>query len=339
MKKILFACALAVTWMADAQNRLSDVGRITIHAVVPESEYLSYEPAKLLETKLSQIITNNGIGDNEQCVRFVLTAKLNVITKDILPGLPQRVSQKIDATLSLGDVVEDKVYSQTTLSLVGVGQSIDKSYIAAINTLNPQNKAIKAFLEEGKLKMLDYYQTHCEDLMAEAQQLSSQQCYEDALFLLSSIPDVCADCFDRASQLVDKVYGEMIEVRGGELYDRAYAAWANNPTREGATEATRLLSQINFAASVQPKAQKLLAEITEKMNEIDRREWEHQMEVYRDNIDREKRRWEQQVREYNDRVETQRIRIQACRDVAMEYARNQPKVVTRVVNYNRVILW
>ncbi len=71
------------------------------------------------------------------------------------------------------------------------------------------------------------------------------------------------------------------------------------------------------------------------MNEIDRREWEQQMQEYQDNVERERREWEQRVREYNDRVETQRQYISAARDVAIEYARNQPKVI----NYNSIILW
>ena len=75
------------------------------------------------------------------------------------------------------------------------------------------------------------------------------------------------------------------------------------------------------------------------MNEIDRREWEHQMQVYHDGIEREKRQWTQNVREYEDNVQTQRMYLKAARDVAITYAKNQPKKVTRVINFNRVILW
>lgn len=75
------------------------------------------------------------------------------------------------------------------------------------------------------------------------------------------------------------------------------------------------------------------------MNEIDRREWAHEMQVYQDNINREKRLWAQQVREYEDRVQTQRMYLKAARDVAITYAKNQAKVITRTINYNRIILW
>lgn len=332
---LMSLCALAT----HAQTRLDDIGRITIHAVVPNRENLPPESQKLLETKLSQIITANGIADDESYVRFVLTAKVNVISKDIVAGPPQRISQKLDITLILGDVEADKVYSQMTLSAVGVGLSLDKSYISAFKNINPQNTAIKAFIQEGKTKIQSYYQTSCEDIMAEAQRLSSQQSYEDALMLLASIPDVCTDCFNEASKVASTIYDEMIEVRGGELLNEAKSVWAKNPTRQGATEATRLLSQINFAASCQPQASALLEDITAKMNEIDRREWEHQLQQYRDGIEREKRQWAQRVREYEDGVQTQRMYLKACRDVAVAYAKNQPRVITRVINFNRIMLW
>lgn len=328
-------CAICI----QAQERLDDISRVTIHAYIPENENLPYESRKLLETKLSQLISANGIADNENAVRFVLTAKVNVISKDILAGPPQQISQKLDITLILGDIEEDKRYLQLTIPAVGIGQSIEKSYISAFKDINPRNTSITAFFQEGKRKILAYYQTHCEDLIAEARKQASMQHYEDALILLGSIPDVCSECFDEASRVAAPIYKDMIEARGTEFLSQARAAWAKNPTREGAREAVQILSQINFAASCQPQAVSMMREITTKMNEIDRREWEHEMQMYQDNIEREKRQWGQHVREYEDNVQTQRMYLKAARDVAMTYAKNQPKVVTRIVNYNRVILW
>ena len=323
----------------NAQNRLDDTERICIHAVVPAREALPQESAKLLESKLSEMVTHNGIADNEFDVRFVLTAKVNVVSKDIVAGPPTRISQKLDIVLMLGDVVEDKVYSQHTITTLGIGKTEDKALIAAYRNINPKNESISVFLKEGKSKILDFYNTHCEEIVAEAQKQASLQHYEDALLLLSSIPDVCTDCLNESSKLAHTIYVQMINARGEELLNKARNIWANSLDKQGATEATRLLAQINFAASCQPNVDVLLKEITAKMNEIDQREWQHQMELYQDDIEREKRQWEQQVREHDDNVKTQRMYLKACRDVAIENAKHQPKVVTRVVNYNRVILW
>lgn len=339
MKNVLVLLIVFCSISVYGQDRLDDIGRITIHAYVPERENLPVESQKLLETKLSQIITTHGIADNEVGVRFVLTAKIDVVSKDIVAGPPQRISQKLEITLMLGDVVADKIYSQMTIASAGIGQSLEKSYISAFKNINPKNTAISAFIQEGKEKVLKYYQTHCEDVIAEARKQVSLQNYEDAIMMLTSIPDVCTDCFNEAAMITASCYQDMLDARGAECLNEAQAIWANNPNREGAQEAVRVLSLINFAASCQPKVASLMKEITAKMNEIDRREWEHQMQVYQNQIEREKRQWAQSVREYEDRVKTQRMYLKACRDVAISYAKNQPKTITRVVNYNRVILW
>jgi uncharacterized protein involved in exopolysaccharide biosynthesis len=78
----------------------------------------------------------------------------------------------------------------------------------------------------------------------------------------------------------------------------------------------------------------------------DKREWEFKMQQYKDNIEREKRQWAQYVQEYQDRHErmmaqdaqraaNQRLIIKACRDIAVERAKHQP----RVINYNRILVW
>jgi hypothetical protein len=43
----------------------------------------------------------------------------------------------------------------------------------------------------------------------------------------------------------------------------------------------------------------------------------------------ELREWEQQVKEYNDSVKLREMRIKAFREIAVEYAKNQPKTVYR----------
>lgn len=338
-KTLLLTQLLLCVTIGNAQTRLDDIGRITIHAVVPDYEELPCESRKLLQSKLSQMVTENGIADDENSVRFVLTAKINVVSKDIAAGPPQRIFQKLEITLMLGDILEDKVYSQTEINAIGVGQSEEKSLISAFKNINPNNAKIKTFLLDGKQKILSFYETHCQDIIAEARKLASTDNYENALMVLTSIPDVCTSCFNDASSLASTVYTKMIEVRGEELLNEARAVWAKSPTKEGAAEATRLLSHINFATPCQKDVPALMAEITKKMNEIDRREWEHLMQVYQDSIDREKRQWELSVREYNDNVQTQRMRLKAYRDVAVAYAENQPKVVTKVANYNRILLW
>lgn len=339
MKKIISLLLLLCSVYAYSQYNLPDVGKITMCAVVPESENLPEEARKLLQTRLSQIITASGVADDEYCVRFVLKAKVNVLSKDIVAGPPQRIVQKLEITLMVGDVEANKVFAQQIVPAVGIGETYEKCFISAIKNTNPTNSAIQSFMEEAKTKVFAFYQSSCEDILAEARRLSSEQKFDEALMLLGSVPDVCSDCFRQAAQMATVVYEDMINVRGEELLSSARAAWTANPTREGAAEAVRYLSEVNGAANCQPQVAQLFDEIGRKTNELDQREWQQQMQEYSDRKAREEREWQQQQRELDAKVECQRQWIKACRDVAVARAKNQPKIVNRYIYYKRIVLW
>ena len=76
---IIILLIFPFTIVSIAQTK-DDIGKITIHAYIPSYEEIPDEAEKLLQTKLSQIITSNGIADNEMSNRFVLTAKVNIIS-------------------------------------------------------------------------------------------------------------------------------------------------------------------------------------------------------------------------------------------------------------------
>ena len=195
MRTVLLLFVSVFFAVANAQQFKDDVDRLTINPYVPPYEDLSDEAAKLLHTKLTQIVTANGVADNEYITRFILTARINVLTKDIVAGLPQRISQKLEITLMMGDVEADKLYSTMTITAMGVGTSETKAYIAAIKNIKPRNAEITAFMEESKQKIVDYYETNSEEIIAAAKKLAGMQNYEEALTLLSSVPNVCSKCY------------------------------------------------------------------------------------------------------------------------------------------------
>ena len=86
MRTVLLLFVSVFFAVANAQQFKDDVDRLTINPYVPPYEDLSDEAAKLLHTKLTQIVTANGVADNEYITRFILTAKINVLTKDIVAG-------------------------------------------------------------------------------------------------------------------------------------------------------------------------------------------------------------------------------------------------------------
>ena len=129
---------------------------ISINAQVVD-EKIPEEAARQLETKLQSALTANGYADNGYIERFVLTAKVDITQKDITPTTPSRISEKMDITLMVGDVVENKIYATVTLQSAGIGINENKAFISAFCSIMGDNPKIQQMLSEAKEKIMDYY--------------------------------------------------------------------------------------------------------------------------------------------------------------------------------------
>ena len=120
------------------------------------------------------------------------------------------------------------------------------------------------------------------------------------------------------------VYDLKINSEGKKLLDKAITTWAANPNQEGANEATEFIKQINPKAKCIHDASKVLKSINSKLiaDEKERRRKEEEYEKRQQVIDAENAK-QQAVLE--------KERINAYRQIAVEYAKNQPAVIYKNV--------
>lgn len=336
MKRFLFYLMISYAMITNAQTTLDDIGRITIQAYVPETESLPQEAAKLLQTRLSQIISSNGIADNEYCERFVLTAKVNILTKDIVPGPPQRIIQKMEITLMLGDIKEDKVYSTYTMSVVGVGTNHNKTFITAFKNIRSDDQKITNFINDGKKKIQTYYEANCQLMMTEAKSLAKQKNYEEALWILSTIPNICSSCYNESCDISSTIYIEMVNYQSSMLLKQAQSVWAKQPDKAGAEKAMQYISQINTEATCMPQVNELTEQITQKLINDEKRDWEFKLEQFRARQKKEAEERANEQQRYIAQQETKRAYISACKDVAIAYYKSRPKTINY---YTRIYAW
>lgn len=339
--------------ISDAQNE-RDLSRLSVQVYQPLYEGLTQDAQKILETKMRQIITTYGLFDSDRLGRFVVTTKIDILSKDIVAGAPQRISQKVGITFFLGDIVENKVFETITITNIGIGTNTNKSFIAAINGINPKQHEFAIFMESGKKKILSFYEQNCDLILKEVQAMIGLNNFDEAIYHLMSIPNVCEECFARSRRLAVDTYREKMEYDGRYWLSIAQGAWAESPNKYGATSVIKILSNIHPMASCRTKVESLLQEITSKLKKDDDREWEFEMEQYKDKVAQEERDFEFAVKKYDDEQEKQReerkfqqeqyresvsvqkMYIDACRDIEVEYAKNQPKNIT---NYNNIYTW
>jgi len=233
MKKIILIIAVVLfTNFSFAQNdlgKLDDVGKISLTPVLPASmSNLPDEAKNMLLNKLQQIVTKNGMGGVAIDPNFIITATIDVESKDITSTAPPMIAMKLNINMYVIDYQNQTTLAEVSTSVKGVGKTEEKAYIEGIKTINVKSTSYKKLITTGKEKIVEYYNTNCDVLMKKAQALSSQEKYEEAISLLMSVPEVCMECYSNAMDAVGPIHKLMVSENCNQYLDAAKAAWLNN---------------------------------------------------------------------------------------------------------------
>ena len=314
MKKILLSLLMIIGYNAYSQNTLGksdDAARITLAAYVPQQIDKMPDAARsILANKLNQIVTQNGMGGAANNERFIITANVNVISKDLTATAPPMTALVLEVTLYIGDGFVGTKFSSTSINVKGVGESETKAYISALKGISPTNSNIQSFVGNGKSKIIEYYNSKCDFIIKEAQTLVSQNNFEEAIFKLTSVPEVCKDCYDKCMDAVGPIYQKQIDRECKSKLMEANTAWNAAQDSYGADIAGGILAQIDPNASCYKEALALSNKIAQRIKEIDQRDWKLQLKEQQDNVD------------------IQKATIKAIRDIGVAYGNGQPKTVT-----------
>jgi len=294
MKKrtlIVFATMVALIMGAFCQNTQTknDPSAIVLSVLIPEGIEGFPDVAKnVLSNKIIQIATANGVSAFEGFGRFFITAIPSILTKDIVPGPPQQIAQNMDITFYVADYFDQKVFASATISCKGVGTNDNKAYIDAIKNVSPNASMLKDFLEKGKQKIIEYYAAQCDNIIKKAKSLAGQKGYEEAIYLLTSIPEAVPACYDKALAQTQIIYQQYIDYLCDVNLAHAKSAWAAEQNSTGAHKAGKYMSYIYPDAYCYGEAQNLYQEIKGKVLD----DWKFVMKMYQDGVDLESQRIE-----------------------------------------------
>lgn len=320
---LLVAISCIKTFAQNTKEAATNSGQIVLNAYVPESaNNIPSEAKNHLENKLNQIASQYGIGGSSINPRFIITAKVVTLSKDIIGGAPQMFAQNLEITFFIGDGIENKKMANTVINAKGVGTNETKSFIDAIKKVNVNSAQLKEFVENGKAKIIDYYNSQCDAIIKEALTLEHQKKYEEAIYKLSIVPDACKSCYSKCLDTLAHIYQKKIDRDCDEKLLKAKSIWTSKQNTDGGSEIAEIISTIDPTSKCQAELASFIQSIKQKLDENEKKDWDFKMKVYNDKLEEDKR---------NAQLEQQRIN--AYQQVAVEYARNQPKTVS----YNYIV--
>lgn len=277
------------------------------------TEAIPSEAENVLLNKLSEILTQNGVikGVNST---FILTANTVVLTKEITPTAPSMHVYNFQTTFYVGNGVDGNLFSSYSTTLKGIGTNQTKAYINAFRNIQVKNDEVSNFLLKAKAKIIDYYNSKCETILSQVSTLQKTNRFQEALYLLTSVPEACSACYAKCNLKVESVYKQSIDFDCKTKLAEAQQFWNANPNSDGANEAAQILKGVNPNSSCFNEVKSFGATIAKKMTENDAREWK----VF-----------------YEQEVGLEKDRIEAIKEIGKAYGQGQPKNVT----YNTKYWW
>jgi len=303
----------------DSSASANDAARIALAVYIPDQVAgLSPEARSVLSNKLNQITTKYGMGGSVLNERFIMTANVIELTKDVSATIPVIYTYTLGITFYIGDGIEGTKFASQYLEMKGAGRSDIKAYLEALKALKPEDPRYATIIETGKTKIIEYFNSKCDFLLKEAQALSAQNDFEGAIAKLVSVPEVCKACYTKAMDAVEPIYQKQIDRQCKMLLNDATNAWNATQDVAAAESASSILGQIDPNAACFKDVKLLADKIVARVKQLDQREWNLKLKEQQDNVDITK------------------ARINAARDIGVAYGKNQPK--TNVVVY-RVRGW
>lgn len=289
-------------------QKMDDKGRLALGVWVPESiEGMNPLIINNLENKLTQIASLNGLSVLGSNSRFIISANVMLLSKDITPTAPPMHAYTVNLTMYIGDGFEGTAFSSYSSTLKGVGNTPDKAYLAALKNIKINSQAYKAFIDQGKSKIIQYYNAQCDFIIKRAKLLASSNQFDEALWILASVPDVCPECWNKCTEAALSIFQEKIDFECRIKMNEATNVWNASQDWYAAEKAGEILSSIDPNSSCYNEIPALAKKISKRIKEIDNREWDFK---------------------YDSEIGLKRDLIQAVRDIGVAWGEGQPKNVT-----------
>lgn len=307
--KAIFIVAFIIvsSLFAQGQNsgvKMNDEQRICLTPYISEKLEMPKASSKILTTKMNQVLTKNGLGGTKN-QRFIFTAKVDVLDTKVTTTIPVMQLYTLAITFYIGDGIEGTLFSSTSVEAEGMGETTTEAYNEALQAINVKDKSFQEFLNEGKQKIVEYYNSKCDFIIQEAQTLAQQQEFDYAIYKLTGVPDVCKECYDKCMSAVQPIFQQKIDLGGEKLLAEARAIWNAGLDMYAAEQASDILAMINPSSKAYSGAVKLSQEIAKRVAEIDKREWNRLL------------------KQEQDAVDLRKAEIKAIRDIGVAYGEHQ----------------
>lgn len=284
----------------------------------------------ILNQKLSTVISHNGVQSQMGESRFILTCNVTEESKNVLSTSPTQIAYVLNLHMFIGDGETGTKYISESFRLKGVGTTEEKAYRNAIKNLDASSDKMASFVSRGNKRIIDYYENNKNQILSSISSNVLGKNLELAAYELCLIPQECS-YYNEVMNLLGQVNSQIVDNNSSSQLLYAKSIWAAEQNELSANKVSEIISNIAPTASCFSEANEFMTSVIERMEQLNNREWV----AYQKQL-AHKRKMDS-IREKNRSDEAQMLimaqrdqnlaRIQAVRDIAVQYAKNRPRVV------------
>ena len=297
---------ISTSFTTVAQETKNDLAKVTLTPYIDASvSEITSGASSILTNKLNQIVNQNGLEGNGD-PRFIITANVVIVSKDVIASAPPSIVYTLDVNLYIGDGLDGNKFASYSTSCKGVGINENKAMIEALKNIKPNNTEIQNFVTLGKKKVISFYNDRCDLILKQAKLLEAQNRYEEAIYKLTSIPESSLTCFNKAIEAIVPIYAKFINRDCQIKLQEATNIWNANQTMEAANQVGEILSTIDPQSTCYKEVRVFSNKVAKRVLELNDREWKFKVD---------------------SEIGLTRDLIKAYRDVGVAYGNGQPKSV------------
>ncbi|MBK9981593.1 MAG: hypothetical protein IPP15_04075 [Saprospiraceae bacterium] len=303
MKKIIVIMIFFYIATISFAQTADDIGKIALSVVMPENvDDLDVSQLSKLETKITKITSAAGLAAVGYNNNFVIYPKFAIYDVNVVEGGMQNISVvTAEVSFFIKQVDNNIVFSTVSKDLKGSGKNKETAITNAISSIPVDDAKFKKFIESGKMKILQYYESKCQDIIIRSESLVKMQDYGQALGLLMTVPEEVS-CYNKVQEKAIEAFKAYQNHRCKEQIQLARAELEANNYHSS----LEILSQIDPAATCFEESRTLMKTAGSKVDAEEKKQWDFAMKVY------------------NDDVALEKLRINAIKDIAVAYYKSQP---------------
>lgn len=279
----LLLCPALIAQDKDSQEKADKIS-LFVGLVPGSNKGLNEAQRERLRNKITQCANRTGIV-SVGVSNFLLHPQLDVNEVTVVEAMKRMFVAKCEVVLSIARTdykdFPGQSFGSTVIKVTGSGGDSALAVSNAIQQIKTDDPAISKFIIDTKGKILDYYMTHCDEVIMEARRHYELQQHGLSIGLLFSVP-TSAPCYDEARKMSINVYKEFLkdecEQQLLQLKSVLVASKGENQAQRHA-EALKIVKDMNPAAECYQEAYGMINKLEADLDEQQRREWNLQRAI------------------------------------------------------------